>query len=143
VSSKIDIGQFGGQIGMGTEHMIVCLWDRMLQLLDSSTDRTAVIMTSLDWAAAFDRQDPTLAIKKFIQLGVRSSLIPLIASYLTDRKMRVKFNGEMSQFLALIGGGPQCTLLGQIEYLVQSNDNADGIPLRTDSSSSMTCLSSS
>ena len=48
VSSKIDIGQFGGQIGMGTEHMIVCLWDRMLQLLDSSTDRTAVIMTSLD-----------------------------------------------------------------------------------------------
>ena len=128
VSSKIDIGQFGGQIGMGTEHMIVCLWDRILQLLDSSTDRIAVIMTSLDWAAAFDRQDPTLAIKKFIQLGVRPSLIPLIASYLTDRKMKVKFNGEMSQFLALIGGGPQGTLLGQIEYLVQSNDNADGIP---------------
>ena len=128
MSSKIDIGQFGGQIGMGTEHMIVCLWDRMLQLLDSSTDRTAVIMKSLDWAAAFDRQDPTLAIEKFIQLGVRPSLIPLIASYLTDRKMRVKFNGEMSQFLALIGGGPQGTLLGQIEYLVQSNDNADSIP---------------
>ena len=31
----------------------------------------------------------------------------------------------MSEFLALIGGGPQGTLLGQIEYLVQSNDNAD------------------
>ena len=39
--------------------------------------------------------------------------------------MQVKFNGELSQFLALIGGGPQGTLLGQIEYLVQSNDNAD------------------
>ena len=82
-------------------------------------------MTCLDWAAAFDRQDPTIAIKKFIQLGVRPSLIPLIASYLTDRKMKVKFNGEVSEFLALIGGGPQGTLLGQIEYLVQSNDNAD------------------
>ena len=59
------------------------------------------------------------------KLGVRPSLIPLLANYLTDRKMKVKFNGEMSEFLALIGGGPQGTLLGQIEYLVQSNDNAD------------------
>ena len=66
-----------------------------------------------------------MAIKKFIQLGVRPSLILLLASYLTDRQMKVKFNGEMSEFMALIGGGPQGTLLGQLEYLVQSNDNAD------------------
>ena len=85
-------------------------------------------MTSLDWSAAFDRQDPTIAIQKFIKLGVRPSLIPLLASYLTDRKMKVKFNGELTEFLALIGGGPQGTLLGQLEYLVQSNDNADIIP---------------
>ena len=79
----------------------------------------------MDWAAAFDRQDPTLAIVKFIKLGVRPSLIPLLASYLTDRKMKVKFNNEMSDFLTLIGGGPQGTLIGGIEYLAQSNDNAD------------------
>ena len=127
VSRNLDIGQFGGQGGIGTEHLIVCLLNRILQLLDSYPDKSAVIMTSLDWAAAFDRQDPTIAIKKFIQLGVRPSIIPLIASYLTDRKMKVKFNGEMSEFLALIGGGPQGTLIGQIEYLVQSNDNADMI----------------
>ena len=42
--------------------------------------------------------------------------------------MKVKFNGELSAFLALIGGGPQGTLLGQTEYLVQSNDNADSVP---------------
>ena len=41
---------------------------------------------------------------------------------------QVKFNGELSEFLALVGGGPQGTLLGQIEYLVQSNDNADIVP---------------
>jgi hypothetical protein len=128
VSNNIDIGQFGGQGGIGTEHMIVCLLNRILQLLDSYPDKSAVIMTSLDWAAAFDRQDPTLAVKKFIQLGVRPSLIPLIASYLTDRQMKVKFNGEMSEFMALIGGGPQGTLIGQLEYLVQSNDNANIVP---------------
>ena len=60
-----------------------------------------------DWSGAFDRQDPTKGIQKFIQLGVRPSLIPLLVSYLTNRKMKVKFNGELSG-----------TLLGQLEYLV-------------------------
>ena len=128
VSHNIDTGQFGGQAGIGTEHMVVCLLDRILQLLDRHPDRSAVIATYLDWSQAFDRQDPTLAILKFIKLGVRPALIPLLVSYLTDRKMRVKFNGEMSAFLRLIGGGPQGTVLGGLEYLAQSNDNADIVP---------------
>ena len=99
--------------------------DRILQLLDSYPDRSAVISTCLDWSQAFDRQDPTIAIQKFIKLGVRPALIPLLVSYLTDRRMKVKFNGEMTEFLSLIGGGPQGTLLGGTEYLVQSNDSAE------------------
>ena len=126
VCDKLDIGQFGGQAGVGTEHMIVCYVDRILQLLDKYSDKSAaVIAASVDWAAAFDRQDPTLGIQKFIKLGVRPALIPLLISYLTDRKMKVKFNGETSDFHSLVGGGPQGTLIGQLEYLVQSNDNAD------------------
>ena len=39
--------------------------------------------------------------------------------------MKVKFNGEMSDFLSLVGGSPQATLIGQLEYILQSNDNAD------------------
>ena len=128
ISKNIDIGQFGGQTGIGTEHMLVCFLDRVLQLLDKHSERSAVIATYLDWSQAFDRQDPTLAIIKFIKLGVRPALIPLLVSYLTDRTMQVKFNGEMSAFLALIGGGPQGTLLGGLEYLAQSNDNADSVP---------------
>ena len=41
--------------------------------------------------------------------------------------MRVKFNNEISSEHRLNGGGPQGTLLGQIEYLVNSNDNADHV----------------
>ena len=125
IFGNLDIGQFGGRKGIGTEHMIVCLLDRILKLLDEYPDKSAVIAAGLDWAAAFDRQDPTLAIQKFIQLGVRPSLIPLLISYLSDRQMTVKFNGEVSEILRLIGGGPQGTLIGQIMYSVLSNDNAD------------------
>ena len=128
VYHKIDIGQYGGLSGVGTEHMIVNYIDRILQLLETNNVKSAIISASNDWKNAFDRQDPTKAIFKFIKLGVRPSPIPLLASYLTDRKMAVKFNNEMSEFLTLIGGGPQGTLIGGIEYLVQSNDNADFVP---------------
>ena len=127
IYSNIDIGQFGGLAGTGTEHMIVCLVDRILKLLDDNPEKSAVIATSLDWAAAFDRQDPTLAIIKFLQLGVRPSLIPILVSYLSDRKIKVKFNGEISELMTLIGGGPQGMLLGGLEYIVQSNDNAETV----------------
>ena len=128
IAQNIDIGQFGGQAGIGTEHMLVCFVDRILQLLDEATNKRAVIAMSLDWANAFDRQDPTIAVKKFLDLGVRPSLVPLLASYLSDRTMKVKFNNEMSEIYRLIGGGPQGTLIGGIEYIVQSNDNADIVP---------------
>ena len=41
--------------------------------------------------------------------------------------MKVKFNGQESKEHSLNGGGPQGTLLGGIEYLVNSNDNADSV----------------
>ena len=127
VFDKLDVGQFGGRKGIGTEHMIVSILDRILKLLDKHPDKSAVIAASLDWAAAFDRQDPTLAIKKFIEMGVRPSLIPVLISYLSHRKMKVKFNEEESDWLDLVGGGPQGTLLGQIEYIIQINNNTDSI----------------
>ena len=127
ISESLDIGQFGGQPGIGTEHMLVCFVDRILHLLDTNHDKSAVIASCLDWSAAFDHQDPTIAIQKFIQLGVRASIIPLLVSYLSDRKMQVKFNGAVSSILTLIGGGPQGTLLGGLEYLVQSDNNANSV----------------
>ena len=128
VWKNIDNGQYGGQAGIGTEHLLVCFIDRIQYLLDNYPDKSAVIATCLDWSAAFDRQDPTLAIIKFLKMGVRPSIIPLLCSYLTGRRMRVKFNGEVSKILTLIGGGPQGTLLGGLEYMAQSNDNAEIVP---------------
>ena len=124
ISSKIDIGQYRGQAGTGTEHMMIFLVDRILKLLDSTNGRAAVIASLIDLANAFDRLDPTLAIEKFIQMGVRASSIPLLCINLENRKMRVKYKGELPEEHTMAGSGPQGTLLGLIEYLVQSNTAA-------------------
>ena len=69
VCENIDIGQFYGQPGIGTEHMLVCFVDRILYLLDTHPDKSAVLATCLDWSAAFDRQDPTWQLSSFFILG--------------------------------------------------------------------------
>ena len=74
ITPNIDMGQFGGQAGMGTEHMLVCLVNRILTLLDNNTDPTFVIVAMVDWASAFDRQDPTLGIQMFLIMGIRPCL---------------------------------------------------------------------
>ena len=64
------------------QSILVWLLDRILKQLDSHHDKSAVIAASLDWTAAFNRQDPTLAITKFLDMGVQPSLIPVLISYL-------------------------------------------------------------
>ena len=61
-----DPSQYGNQKGTSTEHLMVNLMDQILKLLDKNNNRSAVIASLVDWAAAFDRQDPTLAIQKFM-----------------------------------------------------------------------------
>ena len=58
ISDKIDPKQYGGQKGTGTEHLLVCLVDRVWQLLDRNTDNSMVIMNGVDWEKAFDQKNP-------------------------------------------------------------------------------------
>ena len=88
IAPKIDRSQYGNQKGTSTEHLMVNLMDKILRLLDNNNNHSAVIASLVDWASAFDRQDPTLAIEKFISMGVRPALIPVLVSYLSDRQMQ-------------------------------------------------------
>ena len=74
--------------------------------------KTAVIAAAADFMTAFDRTDPSKTVAKFIKIGVRPSLIPILISYLSDRQMIGKFKGAQSAPQNLVGGGPQGTLLG-------------------------------
>ena len=127
IGSKIDIQQFAGKQGVGAEHLIVSMMDRILSLLDKP-GMTAIIRASTDWASAFDRTDPTKTVQKMISMGIRPSLIPILIEFLTDRQMSAKFNQKESKLHNLIGGGPQGSQTGQTSYTVTSDDNAYHVP---------------
>ena len=127
VMPNIDPKQYGGKKKTGTEHMVVALMDRVLSLLDNNNTKSAVIMAAADWAAAYDRGDPTKTTCKLIGLKLRPSITPLIISYMTGRSMSVKFNLEESGVYQLCGGFHQGSKIGQDCDLAGSNDSAESV----------------
>ena len=103
ISGKLDISQYGGKRGVGPEHMVVAMMDRILSLLDKNTTRSAVIKTGADWDSAFDRGDPTITIQKFLRMDLRPSLVPLLADFLTGRHCTVWYNSAESGLIDLVG----------------------------------------
>ena len=112
--------------------MVVCLVDRILKLLDTKQGKAVVISSQYDWSNAFDRQDPTKTISKFIAMGIRSSLIPILVDFLSNRSMKIKYNREQVGPFRLVGGSPQGSFLGQICYTTGSYDNTEAINISED-----------
>ena len=123
----LDPSQYGNQKGLSTQHYLVKMLHQILTATDKNTKDVAmaVVVQMVDWQAAFDRQCHRLGILSFLNNGVRKSLIPILISYFQDRQMAVKWNGNLSKAHPLPGGGAQGGQLGQIEYLSQSNNNAN------------------
>ena len=56
---------------------------------------------------------------------MRPALIPVLISYFQGRKGFVQWKGINSQTKHIHGGGPQGGFFGILDYLSQSNDNAE------------------
>ena len=61
IGEKLDINQFAGEKGVGTEHMIVWMMDRVIWMLDQP-GISAVFSACVDWKDAFSRTDPTKTV---------------------------------------------------------------------------------
>ena len=122
-----DPSQYGNSKGVSTQHYLIRMVDRILTVLDTNNqkEKYAVVVQLVDWAQAFDRQCPKLGIQSFIKNGVRKAIIPVLINYFQNRRMKVKWQNQLSSLRDLPGGGPQGSSIGLIEYDSQSNDNTD------------------
>ena len=127
MSESVDPSQYGNQRGVSIQHYLINMVHRILTALDNNSRRQtfAVVANLIDWNNAFPRQCPKLGIESFMRNGVRPALIPVLISYFQDREMTVKWHGCKSVPRKVKGGGPQGATIGLLEYLSQSNDNAN------------------
>ena len=73
ISDMLSKTQYGGKKGVGTEHLLINMIDRIKQLQDDP-EKLVVVLNSYDWNAAFDKLDPTEVTHKCIKLGVKSRI---------------------------------------------------------------------
>ena len=76
----------------------------------------------LDFQKAFDKMPKTRLLQKLSAYGIDSKVLCWIADFLSDRKMRIMVRGEYSEWVDVIRGVPQGSVLGPILFLIYVND---------------------
>ena len=116
--------QYGGVKGLSTDHLLVNLWQ---QVLENAEDyRTGTVITSIDYSKAFNRMCYQECLAALARNGASSPVLELIATFLTDREMMVKVGSVLSKPRKVSGGCPQGSILGVFLFNSTIDDLEEG-----------------
>ena len=99
---KLRTNQYGGVKGLGTDHVLFQMWQRILEDLDDY--RAATVVTSIDYSKAFNRMSFQKCLQALAKKGASSPLLQLVGTFLTNRRMVVKVGQIHSEPKEVWGG---------------------------------------
>ena len=115
--------QYGGVKGCSVSHLLVDLWDEALWNLED--ERAATLITSIDYAKAFNRLSFQHCLRAFARKGASSQTISLLATFLSNRVMTVRVGDVWSTPRPVYGGVPQVSILGVLLFNISTDDLED------------------
>ena len=80
---KIKRNQYGGVKGCGPAHLMIEVWQGVCEDLEDS--RAATLLTSVDYAKAFNRVSFQHCLRSFASHGASTEIIRLLATFLSNR----------------------------------------------------------
>jgi hypothetical protein len=100
--------------GKGTVTALTCMSLHVLRHLDHSSG--GVRIAAVDFSKAFDRVTHTSILDACHRFEVPRQIVHLIASYLHNRVQRVTVNGKSSDYVSIVSGVPQGSIIGPILF---------------------------
>lgn len=110
----VDVEQYGGEKECGAEHLLIELWDRILEALDEGKDVACLL--EVDFEKAFNRMDHATCLTQLEELGASPGSLRLVGSFLEGRTMTIKLGGQTCGERKITRGSPQGSVLGCALY---------------------------
>ena len=91
-------------------------------ILEAFDDSELVLLVLLDFSKAFDTVNHVLLLEKLKILGFQEDALKWVNSYLSNRKQKVKTDQEQSDWIDIINGVPQGSILGPLLFTILVSD---------------------
>ena len=111
--------QCGFRQGFCAQHCLLVMAEKMKKIRDNKGAFAAVLT---DFSKAFNCIPHALLLAKLDAFGLDEKLLSFFSVYLYNRNQKTKLGSEFSDFLNILFGGQQGSILGPISFIILMTD---------------------